>query len=252
MAIILLDNDGTLVGGKANNNNYNSAMQEAISKKFGIRPDVDLDKYHGFTDMLVMKDILTKAQVGYDMPTLWECISLFGNLYPQRPEGLKAIPGVPETIPLLARKHNLGLLTGNVEKMARKKLGVCFDTKGRPLGDYFLFGGFGGTDMHNVREDLFPIALHKAQQLGYTVRGNVYLVDDAPRGLAAAVKAQALLTPDRGFYVPTKIIPIGITTGIYHDPEELKAVRGVSHVISNMRELPSLVDRLELMAAFNI
>jgi len=249
MAIILFDNDGTLVGGKANAENYNSAMQEAISQKFGIRPVVDLDQYHGFTDMLVMKDILTKAQKGYDMPALWECLSLFGNLYPTRPKGLQAIPGVPETIPILSKKHNLGLLTGNVEEMARKKLGVCFTDVGRPLDHYFLFGGFGGTDMHKVREDLFPIALDKAKRLGYTVEGNVYLIDDAPRGLSAAVKAQALLTPDRGFYLPTKIIPVGITTGIYEDPEELKSVRGVSHVISNMKELPDLVDRLEAMAA---
>lgn len=242
MALYLFDIDGTLIGGSVSS--YGGTMSKAILEVFGAQTSIDLNKYHGFTDKLVMQDILAKANVEYDPKDLNQCLRLFGELFPDRPEGLIAIPAVSETIPPLSHSNVLGLLTGNVEVMARKKLRL-FQANGQSLDSYFPFGGFGGTDPHEQRLDLFPIAINKAKRFGWNGRGNVYLIDDSKLGLKAAVDAQQLLTPANGFSIPVpKIVPIGVATGIY-PADVLNSVPGVEFAIPNLKELPQLTQRLE-------
>ncbi len=150
MALILCDVDGTLVTGASS---YGTTMEEAISRIYHAKVEVDLHQYHGSTDMLVMGDVLRQKGVAYNHTSLDECLRLFGELFPDHPEDITVIPGVLETIPKLWETHILGLVTGNVEAMARKKLRL-FQVNDEPLSDYFLFGGFGGTDSHESRADL--------------------------------------------------------------------------------------------------
>ncbi len=225
MALVLCDIDGTLVSGASS---YGTTMEKAISRVYHAEVSVDLNKFHGYTDKLVMREILNRYGVSYDSSSLDECLRLFGELFPDNPEDISVIPGVLETIPKLWEDYQLGLVTGNVELMARKKLRL-FKADGISLSDYFLFGGFGGTDSHESRADLIHLAIERAINNGWTGKNkHTFLIDDSQRGLAAAIDA--------------RVVPIGITTGKYTE-EQLRQT-GVEHIADNFREIPDLIERL--------
>jgi len=57
MALLLCDIDGTLVRGGSS---YDSTMEQAINQVFRKHAPVDLSRFHGYTDRLVMKQVLTE------------------------------------------------------------------------------------------------------------------------------------------------------------------------------------------------
>lgn len=73
------------------------------------------------------------------------------------PSGVEVLPGVPDLIAGLHERDDvqLGLLTGNLEPLAYRKL----DAAG--LAGYFPFGAFGSD--HADRYQLPPIAVERAQ-----------------------------------------------------------------------------------------
>ncbi len=226
MVLILCDIDGTLVTGASS---YGRTMEEAISRVYHAKVEVDLNQFHGSTDRLVMKDVLRRQGVSYDNTSLDECLILFGELFPEHPTDIRIIPGVLETIPRLKVLHTLGLLTGNVEAMARKKLRLFKTEEDMCLNDYFLFGGFGGTNPHESRADLIPMAIERAVEYGWRGKNkHTFVIDDSERGLVAAIES--------------RVVPIGITTGIYS--RQQLAVTGTKYIVDNMREIPDLIDRL--------
>jgi len=225
MALILCDIDGTLVNGASS---YGTTMVEAISRVYDAQVSVDLNEFHGSTDRLVLKDILGRYGVSYDNSSLDDCLRLFGELFPENPADINIIPGVIETIPILWETHKLGLVTGNVEAMARKKLRL-FHTVDMLLDNYFLFGGFGGTDPHETRADLIPLAIVRAAEYGWRGRNNqTFVIDDSQKGLAAAIEA--------------RVVPIGITTGKYTEAQLRQT--GTEHIANNFIEIPDLIKRL--------
>jgi len=140
------------------------------------------------------------------------------------------MPGVLETIPSLSQNNQLGLVTGNIEVMARKKL-KKFSTDEKSLNDYFQFGGFG-NDIHEKRSDLIILAIKRAKNNhGWKKNNSVYVVDDTFRGIGAAIEASER--------IKTKIITIGITTGIY-SKEQLKEA-GADIIVDNFNEIPELI-----------
>src|SRR5262249_40394686 len=70
----------------------------------------------------------------------------------------------------------LGLLTGNIERGARVKLG---NATPHPLDEFFPFGAFGSDSPH--REELPPIAVERASRLnGHRFRGrDVVIIRDS-------------------------------------------------------------------------
>jgi phosphoglycolate phosphatase-like HAD superfamily hydrolase len=227
MALLLIDIDGTMIGGEVSS--YGDSLEEAIRRVYHKETSVDLREFHGFTDKLVLKETLRRYDISYDEKSLNECLRLFGELFPDNPQGLIVLPGVLETVPKLWESHRLGLVTGNVEVMARKKLGL-FHTKDMSLSDYFLFGAFGGTDPHKSRADLIDLAIYRATE-DYGWRGknkHTFVIDDSKRGLEAAIKA--------------RVVPIGITTGIYSRTELEET--GTKNIVDNFTELPELIERL--------
>ncbi len=203
-------------------------MSEAISRVFGARATIDLNEFHGSTDRLIMGNVLRKANVSYDDSSLDSCLRLFGQIFPDYPDDIRIIPGVLKYIPILYNSHQLGLVTGNNEEMARKKLRL-FKARDIALDNYSIFGAFGGTDPHERRSDLIELAIQRAVDLGWRGRmQHTFIVDDSQRGLTAALEA--------------RVVPIGVTTGKY-SREDLRNT-GVMHIVDNFRELPDLLARL--------
>jgi phosphoglycolate phosphatase len=153
--LILWDIDSTLV-------NTGSAGQHALVRAtiewFGGDGDLNGIEIAGRTDTGIARQILEK----YGKPVTEENIHSFLDRYiALLPEELpkrngRVLPGVRELLEDLAGQPDttLGLLTGNLERGARLKLGH-YD-----LWEFFPFGAF--ADDHHDRNALGPCALTRA------------------------------------------------------------------------------------------
>jgi phosphoglycolate phosphatase len=217
MGLLLFDIDGTITLGSGD---YNVSLEEAIKIIFGV-PDVkvNLDRFHGFTDKLVLEQLLREHDIKYDSSSIARCLKTFGELYPENPKDITIIPGAYEAISQLEEKHTLGIVSGNVKLMAKKKL------KTGGLYEYFPFGGFG-SDPHEKRSDLVSLAVRHARKI-FDWKGDnssIYVIDDAPLGIIAAHEAE--------------VNAIGVTTGKYSRDQLL--AKNPRYVIDNLRELLTL------------
>ncbi len=145
MTLLLFDVDGTLVeaGGSGR-----WAVARAFERTFGLadaEPAVREIRFGGMTDPAIFRSVASNA--GIPEPELrrlgGELEAAFLVLLEQRlaePGRARALPGVVGLLDGLAgvSSARLGLLTGNVERGARLKLGAA------GLSDYFELGGFGG------------------------------------------------------------------------------------------------------------
>jgi phosphoglycolate phosphatase-like HAD superfamily hydrolase len=106
------------------------------------------------------------------------CVAAYARLCPADLSEYVA-PGVPEVLEALAVRDGvlLGLLTGNLEPVARLKLARA------GLGHYFVpgVGGFGSD--HDDRTELPAIA--RARAGGYP-RAETVIIGDTPRDIACA------------------------------------------------------------------
>lgn len=152
--LILWDIDGTLI-------NTGSAGQHALARatieRFGGEADLTGVEIAGRTDIAIAHQLLKK----YGEPVTNENVDSFLDCYlallpEQLPNGKgRVLPGVRELLESLSRQADktLGLLTGNLERGARLKLGH-FD-----LWHFFPFGAF--ADDHHDRNALGPCALNR-------------------------------------------------------------------------------------------
>ena len=102
----------------------------------------------------------------------------FGNDYIASSKNLILLPWVSETLEELSDIHLLGIVTGNQEIVARKRLEFV------GLNKYFPFGSFGNEDYE--RSNLVRNALDKAKVYGWNGnKSSVYLVGDTARDVEA-------------------------------------------------------------------
>ena len=81
-------------------------------------------------------------------------------------EKMLVLGGVPELLEELKENNILiGLVTGNLEPIARAKM------KKVNLNDYFKLGGFGSDDIN--RANLVRLAIKRAEDLGFIFENNV-------------------------------------------------------------------------------
>lgn len=162
MQLILFDIDGTLVDcGRQSRPLLGAALEEV----FGRTGDLDSYEFSGKTDPRIVSDLmraagLSEADIAAGMGAV-RAAYLRNVETGLRREEMRILPGVPELLARLARRARrgdvtLGLLTGNWQPAARRKLALC------GLGDYFSFGAFGEDGVH--RADLVPAALQRAEQ----------------------------------------------------------------------------------------
>ena len=154
--LILFDIDGTLTRGGPAKVAFHTAMLET----FGTAGAIESHDFSGKTDPQIARELLTDAgldaaAVDAGLPGLWdryirELEARIGD------NPMRLLPGVASLIEALEAEPDvaLGLVTGNIIRGARVKLGSV------GLAERFAVGGYGSD--HEIREHLPAIALDRA------------------------------------------------------------------------------------------
>lgn len=184
--LLLFDIDGTLIrqGNKAHLTSITYAIKYVWGKKVG---DVGSTDHSGKTDRKIMVELLHKERV-----TEKEIESKIGEAFKKMEtffkenvslESIQPLKGVEELLEELQKRGNLmGLVTGNIEAIAKEKL------HRNDLLKYFKVGGFG-SDCEN-RADLIDIAIRRAEkEFGFIKSNGVVVFGDTPRDIDAGKKA---------------------------------------------------------------
>lgn len=160
MKLVLFDIDGTLL---SDHGASREAFRDALRVVYDYTGDLSHYDFSGRTDPQIAHMVLHDAghgreEIELQFPPLWELYltALKRNATPDR---VRVMPGIRELVAAL-HEHDevfLALLTGNIERGARLKLG------GASLNDYFAFGAFGSDSAD--RNQLPPVALRRANDL---------------------------------------------------------------------------------------
>lgn len=238
VTLITFDVDGTLIAGSSRRAEYSvhaRAFGYGVGKAFlggkGIEDTfpspllkVPSHRYHGATDGLIALNFAHSFGVSVEeaFPKLQECFLHMAEYYSARSdeeaiEGVEALPGVVDTLSklaTLAKNSNgailTGLVTGNVEAIARKKMratGIlstqvfskaAVDQTFPGETDSKFLGGFGSdycsgdihdeTRLYKDRGEQIVLAYRRAQTLLSSNQRIVRVVHvgDAPTDVLAA------------------------------------------------------------------
>ncbi|MCF8336585.1 MAG: HAD family hydrolase [Bacteroidales bacterium] len=206
--LILLDIDGTLIKGKFKRSSeafYENIKMQAIKEVYKINVNIDWRIIQGKTDQQIIIDALTEANLNryYIKQYLNKCIDTIIEKFADNLDDYYAEPlqGVKNLLDIFRAKGELiGLVTGNIEKVARMKLNKA------GIMDYFEFGGFGNEDI--LRSKLIRNAIDKASSSSkFQKKDNVYYFGDSPKDIQAAKEAN--------------VYSVAVATGVY-DVNELK------------------------------
>jgi phosphoglycolate phosphatase-like HAD superfamily hydrolase len=186
--LLLFDIDGTLVRDRPLT--HQQALTEAAVEVFGLEVAPGEDPVRavepwGKTDRQILRDVLERA--GLDPPTdgdvrRWERAACEAYA---RLEVDDATERHTETAAALERLrgdgHALALVTGNLEPIARRKLGL------RGLAGFFPDGQGGFGSDAELRPELVPIARTRAGDPDRPhPREHTVLIGDTPRDVEAA------------------------------------------------------------------
>ena len=222
--LILFDIDGTLIdSGEAGTR----SLDRAFFELFGIRDAFKEIKMAGKTDIQIIREGLRF----HGLPDGNGAVEKITQRYIDILKGevqnpwRKAKPGVYDILEVLHnRKMHVGLLTGNLEKGARIKLGPF------ELNRYFPAGAFGSD--HEDRDELLPIAIDRFSDLGINVLPErCIVVGDTPRDVQCS--------KIHGAYC------IAVATGPY-SKQKLEST-GADLVIETLREIDNcmgFIDRI--------
>jgi phosphoglycolate phosphatase len=216
MRLVLFDIDGTLLltAGAGMR-----AFHRAIRRIFDIPADSFVVNPDGKTDPLIAREFLAH----YGMEALWRpprCEALF-DAYLSELEvemelahnngAVQVLPGVIDLLTALSSRSEfaLGLVTGNLERGARIKLGKA------GLDHYFHFGGYGSDDEN--RTVLIKAGIERGVAFAAPAMvEEIFVVGDTPldiiHGHAAgarviAVAAARYSMPDLAAHQPDLLVP---------------------------------------------
>lgn len=223
--LFLFDIDGTLLRGMPPL--HRLALCDAAAQVFQIRINPSgLGETAGMTDTRIIQRALQQAglspaAIGSGLPLFFQAASaayaerlIFSDLRPYH------TPEAQKTLEWLQKKGvYLGLVTGNIQRIAWAKLGAA------GLADYFAAGGFG--DEAAEREKLPPLAIARVEE-SYGRRfhaDEVAVVGDTPEDIRCGA-ACGLST-------------IAVATGPSHSREDLRAA-GADYVFDDLSGLETL------------
>lgn len=237
ITLITFDVDGTLVAGSGNAAEYSAharAFCHAVGKVFGSLDDyekecpspllkIDSSKYHGCTDGLIALNLAYSAfgipsnEANLRLQEVFQCMYDYFNQFDDDEviKGIEPLPGVINTLTELATdKYNrnlmCGLVTGNVEGIARKKMRAtrilntkCLTRKATDqtwngLEESSFLGGFGSDFCSGNIDDMDRIYKDRGEQIMIAYRRaktllnenekivRVIHVGDAPADILAA------------------------------------------------------------------
>ncbi len=217
------DIDNTLLKSSAG---HMESLILAIKDIYGLATSIDVINHHGMTDQEIIIKILAKHGVGDKIARarLKKCMDSMQLHYAQivQSENIVILEGVVKLLTKLDQKgFLLGLVTGNLETIARAKL------KKIGISDFFKFGGFGSD--HISRTELVKIAIRRAgNQFDLDDRNQIFHIGDAPQDMRAAREAGAT--------------PIGVTTGIF-SIDELDSA-GAYRVVPDLKNAEAILQLL--------
>ena len=206
--LFLFDIDGTLL--RRMPPAHRQALCDAASAVYGVQLTAeDLGQTAGLTDTAIARRMLRHAGApdATIKASLTEFFAVASSAYEHHvPADLTPYhtPHARKTLAWLAeRGAHLGLVTGNIERVAWVKLAAA------GLADYFECGAFG--DEAEAREELPPRAVERAsRQFGRTYTPDeVFVVGDTPADIACGA-ASCYRT-------------IAVATGPVHSVEALRA-----------------------------
>jgi phosphoglycolate phosphatase len=218
--LVTFDIDNTLI---KNTVGHAQAMAAAIKTIYNVDTSLNVINYHGMTDQEIIIKILAKFDVDNETvhAGLIKCMDFTQMQFAAmvESEDIKILDGVADLLNTLEQNaFLLGLVTGNLEKIAWAKL--------EKIGfrHFFKFGGFGSD--HIRRAELVKIAVKRAQtQFGFDVGRPAFHVGDAPQDMQAAREAG--------------VIPIGVATGIF-SADELNAA-GAGKVLADLKNTDEIL-----------
>jgi phosphoglycolate phosphatase len=223
-ALFLFDIDGTLLRGMPPA--HRQAICDAAREVYEVRLEPgDLGTTAGMTDTAIIVRALRAAGCDGEATSMGlpAFFTAAGTAYERHvPADLRPYhtPHAEATLAWLAeRGAALGLVTGNVERIAWTKL------RAAGMADYFAIGGFG--DEAEAREELPPLALARAQAaFGRDFPPErVYVVGDTPADVACGA-ACGLRT-------------VGVATGSIHSLDQLRT-SGADYAFADLGGLRSL------------
>ena len=199
------------------------ALLESIHFIWGIEASISHINYHGMTDQEIITRLLEKYDVDAETirSNLKDCVEYMPVKYNEivKSENIVMLEGVFDFLTELGRNgFILGLVTGNLEKIARAKL------KKIGINHFFEIGGFGSD--HINRANLVKIAIRRAEEkFGIDNNKKIFLFGDTPQDMKAG-KAGG-------------VMPIGVTTGIYSSDQLLAA--GAHKVLPNLKDTDDIL-----------
>lgn len=175
----MFDIDGTLIDASGAGG---AALRRALLDEFGVAEPKPIS-LAGRTDRGIALEFFTHHQIEPSEAN-WRrfrsaYLSRLGDLLPQRPG--KILPGVSALLQRLqgCAHSAVGLLTGNIEEGARRKLTHY------GLAQHFAFGGFG--DDHACRDEVARAALRSAtERHGDHPARQVWVIGDTPLDIRCA------------------------------------------------------------------
>jgi phosphoglycolate phosphatase-like HAD superfamily hydrolase len=172
MKLLLFDIDGTLLHA---NGTGRTAIERALSDLCDQSISTEGISFSGKTDPQIMREILEANDLEATPSLVDEALAIYEATAHATfdPGAVNLLPGTANLLNrLTALDVHLGLLTGNIESMAYKKLTAV------ALDRHFAFGAFGSD--HADRHCLPPVAVRRAQDhTGRTFRrGEVAIVGD--------------------------------------------------------------------------
>lgn len=218
--LTLFDIDNTLIQSSAG---HRQAYVEAVKEVYDLDVNINVINHHGMTDQEILLKVLRKYNLDDETiaSNLRTCIEVMSLKYDEiiKSENIVMFDGVVNLLTKLQQNNIiLGLVTGNLEKIARAKL--------RKIGidHFFKIGGFGSDLMH--RSDLAKLAVKRAKAMFNLSRiRKIFLLGDTPQDMKAGKAVRATT--------------IGVTSGIFSE-EQLKPA-GADIVFSNLANTDNIL-----------
>lgn len=186
--VVLFDIDWTLIkgGGRVSID----VLRQALKRVWGVvlEDDFDITAHEGKVARQFVRDLVVERGVS-DSDAIVHIDSVFSEIeryFKEHIDEFDAVPltGVVDALEKMRAKGVvMGVLTGNIESVARLKL----DHAG--LSEYFRFGAYGNEA--NSRTELVGIALRRAGALsGKQIETrNTFLIGDSPRDILCGKEA---------------------------------------------------------------
>ncbi len=219
--LVLFDIDGTLIGGE--NKSHKFSFSYAFKKVYGIDTNIDIIDHPGKTDQQIIIEVLKKKNLDEKQikSKITECMKIMVDYFNKfiNNENIFLLDGVQELLDELNKNgFIMGLVTGNLEDIARSKL------KKVDINQYFKAGGFGSDDTN--RANLIKLAIKRTgSNFLFKFSNNVFLVGDTPRDMKAGKSAG--------------VKTVGVTTGIY-SKEQLKDA-GADFVVPDLKNKEAIL-----------